>query len=134
MGEAALWVAVLILLATPLVNPWAMSAKSQYTLLANGRIAAEDFDFGYMRFSLGKYGDVALDKLLALENHPEAAAIRDGVMRARDADSYWLYKYPAAIPDEQPAGNGSEIPETLPFNPEGADTGPDDPDSDGENG
>lgn len=96
---AALWVAVLVLLASPLANPWAMSAKSQYALLANSRIAAEDFDFGYLRFSLGKYGEAALDKFLTLENHPEAAAIRNGVSRARDADSYWTYKHPTTAPD-----------------------------------
>ncbi len=126
---AALWIAVLILLATPLVNPWAMSANSQYALLASGRIAAADFDFGYLKFNLGKYGDKALNKLLALENHPEAAAIRDGVERARSADSAWLYEHPDFAPEAEVKTSGPiERPETLPLNPAGADTGEDDPD------
>ncbi|WP_428409918.1 hypothetical protein [Hyphococcus sp.] len=135
---AALWVAVLILLASPLLNPWAISAKSQYAVLANGRVAAADFDFGYLRFKLGAYGEKALDKLLALDNHPEAAAIREGVARARNADTYWYYQYPPAIPEAKEPGEsaaaGSETPETLPFNPPDADTGPDDPDAQPQNG
>ena len=114
---AGLWIAVLILLASPFINPWAMSAKSQYALLAKERIAADDFDFGYLRFSLGKDGERMLDKLLTLQSHPQAMEIRNGVERARSADSYWTYKNPI-----NPAG-----PEILPFNPEGAETGPDDP-------
>ncbi len=130
---AALWVAVLIVLASPLINPWAISAKSQYALLANGRIAAADFDFGYLRFQLGVYGEKALDKLLTLENHPEAPAIRDGVARAREANSYGLYENPALAPvpekTEPETEAQPETPETLPFNPPDADTGPDDPDA-----
>lgn len=102
---AALWVAVLIALATPLVNPWAISAKSQYARVANERVAIEEFDFGYMRFELGKYGDRMLEKMLSLEEHPEIDAIRDGVKRARSAQSYWEYKNPGVVdapPEEAP--------------------------------
>ncbi|WP_395073950.1 hypothetical protein, partial [Hyphococcus sp.] len=125
---AALWIAVLLLLASPLINPWAMSAKSQYALLANKRIAVADFDFGYLRFSLGKYGDEALEKLAALDTHPEAAAIRAGVEQAKAANSYWLYKHPEFAHEESTDAPPLDQPEVLPFNPEGADTGEDDPD------
>ncbi len=89
---AAFWVIVLVALATPMANPWAISAKSQYARVAGERVAIEEFDFGYMRFELGKYGDRLLEKMLSLENHPDAAAIRDGVKRARSAQNYWEYK------------------------------------------
>lgn len=104
---AALWVAVLIALATPLVNPWAISAKSQYDRVANERVAVEEFDFGYMRFELGKYGDRMLEKMLALEDHRDIGAIRDGVKRARSAKSYWEYKNPgvADAPHEEAPEN-----------------------------
>lgn len=129
---AAFWVIVLTLLATPLVNPWAMSAQSQYKLIASERIAAKDFDFGYLRFSLGKYGDRALEKMLALDKHPEAAAIQDGVRRARTSKNYWEYNNPEYIsgvtegspkPRSQP---GNERPETLPINPGPTDEKADD--------
>ena len=32
--------------------------------------------------------------MLSLTNHPDAAAIRDGVARAKDAKSYWEYQHP----------------------------------------
>lgn len=133
---AALWAIVLIALASPLINPWAMSAKSQYARIANEKVSAGEFDFGYMRFELGKYGDRALEKMLTLHNHPEAAAIRDGVNAARSSKNYWEYKNPelaASIEDnEAPAliePDTEPTPATLPFNPAGADTGPDDPDN-----
>ena len=82
---AALWVIVLIGLATPIANPWAMSAKSQEEVLLSGKVKAADFDFGYLRFELGDYGARVLDRLAAIDNHPEAAAIREGVEKARAA-------------------------------------------------
>lgn len=95
---AALWIVVLTALATPLANPWALSAKSQYARLAHERVSAETFDFGYLHFELGRYGDKALDKLLALDDHPEAAAIRAGARRARAAKSRWEYDNPEIAP------------------------------------
>jgi len=91
---AGLWVVVLIALATPLINPWAMSAQSQYARIANQTTPASEFDFGYLHFKLGKYGDKALDRMRTLASHPEADEIRKGVARAQAADSYWDYKNP----------------------------------------
>jgi hypothetical protein len=88
---ALIWVVVLVTLASPLVNPWELSARSQEARLMQGRVKAEEFDFGYLRFSLGKYGDQALERLAAVENHPQAAEIRAGVARARSAVSPWDY-------------------------------------------
>ncbi len=95
---ALLWIVVLIAIATPFFNPWAMSANSQYRLLADGKIAAKDFDFAYLRFQLGRYGEKTLDDLASLSDHPEAQAIRDGVARARAAKSRWDYEHPETPP------------------------------------
>ncbi|GJL95552.1 MAG: hypothetical protein DHS20C05_19570 [Hyphococcus sp.] len=128
---AAIWVLVLSALATPLFNPWAMSANSQYSLLAKQKIAAEDFDFGYLRFQLGEWGEDALDKLLGLTDHPEAGAISNGVARARDAKSQWEYANPdfyealETLPDdtsESSAAESDDGPMGLELNPDG---GPD---------
>lgn len=131
-GMAALWIVVLTALATPLINSWALSAQSQYMRLAKERVAAEEFDFGYLRFELGRYGDKALDKLLALDAHPETAAIRAGVERARAAKSRWEYDNPELAPDrpeEEDPSPSDAGPMGLELNPEGADTGADDPDA-----
>lgn len=128
---AAVWVVVLIALATPLFNPWALSARSQYQRLADERVTAGEFDFGYLRFELGDHGEQALEKMLALDAHPEAGAIRAGVERARAAKSYWEYHNPDVFnPIEEVEDiEDEEGPMTLELNPQGADTGPDDPDA-----
>lgn len=95
---ASAWMLVLVGISSPpLFNLWALSADSQYRLLASNRIDPADFDFGYLRFKLGRHGDEALDLLLALEDHPQRAAIADGVRRARTAANYWEYRYPPAL-------------------------------------
>ncbi|WP_425407785.1 hypothetical protein [Hyphococcus sp.] len=103
---AALWVLVLVTLASPLANPWAISAKSQYALIAGERIAIDEFDFGYMRFKLGKYGDRALEKMLTLDDHPEIEAIRAGVKRARSSKNYWEYQNVDLEPAPENDGGG----------------------------
>lgn len=128
---AGVWVVVLVALATPLFNPWALSAQSQYQRIADERVTAGEFDFGYLRFELGKYGAQALDKMLALDAHPEAGAIRAGVERARASKSYWEYSnsdFLTAIEGVEDTAD-EDGPMTLEFNPDGADTGHDDPDA-----
>ena len=88
----ALWAIILIGLATPIINPWAISAKSQERLLVEGRIKADDFDYGYLAFELGEAGQKALQRLEGLDEHPEAAAIKAGVDQARTASSYYEYR------------------------------------------
>jgi len=129
---AAAWVVALAALATPMVNPWAISANSQYSRIAESRVPTADFDFGYLHFELGKYGDKALTRMLALTDHPEATAIREGVERARAADSYWSYQNPeisaGIVPREidttaSEPGAVDDGPMSLELNPE--DTAPD---------
>jgi hypothetical protein len=110
MAMAVGWIATLVLISSPLLNPWALSAASQQDLLLAQRVKAADFDFGYLRFKLGRYGDAALNNLDSAAEHPQATAIRAGVARARAAQSYWEYQNPAdaarpaheAQPDDLP--------------------------------
>jgi hypothetical protein len=82
-GFAVLAVALaLVLLHTPVLDPKAIAAASQTARLAEGQVKAEAFDFAYLRFALGRPGAAALDRLAALEDHPEAAAIRERVAAA----------------------------------------------------
>ncbi|MEM9495271.1 MAG: hypothetical protein AAGA09_04660 [Pseudomonadota bacterium] len=129
---AVLWVVVLTGLATPFANPWALSADSQYARIANQKTSAKEFDYGYLRFKLGPYGENALTRLEGLNNHPEATEIRAGIARARQAPSYWAYKYPDQYSPivETPVDEGDTTeaqtpaaeagPLDLELNPEGA--------------
>ncbi|MEQ1932013.1 MAG: hypothetical protein ABL957_15985 [Parvularculaceae bacterium] len=116
---AAIWIGVLLTLGSPaIVDQWAISARSQEARLAQGRVPAAEFDFGYMRFSLGADGEAALDRLYALTAHPEAGAIKAGIARARAANNQWEYDNPSAV--------GAAERETSPENAPASDAPADD--------
>lgn len=62
------------LLALPLLNFGAISARDQLARLESGVVAAEDFDFTALRWDFGDAGQKALEKL-AKSNDPEIARI-----------------------------------------------------------
>ncbi len=130
-GMAALWVVVLLGLSSPLISSWAISAKSQERILLSGKVAAKDFDFGYLKFRLGKPGEAALARIEgAAGERDDAADIRAGVARARNALSYWEYQNPDLVTPQQeteagmeavepPADDSASGPMDLEFNPAG---------------
>ncbi|MBI1365352.1 MAG: DUF4153 domain-containing protein [Alphaproteobacteria bacterium] len=125
---AALWIVALLLVASPLLNPWALSARDQELRLLSGAVTADRFDFGYLRFELGAPGARALDRLSKLQNHPEAAAIRADAARAKAAENEWSYRRPGDTPtapdkgDSAPAENRTQPgPMDLPLNPREAE-------------
>lgn len=105
---ALLVVALGLLTHTPLLDPIAWSARSQFARLAEGRVEARDFDYGYLRFKLGREGSARLTELEALEGHAEIETIRDRAGRARTAQSYWQWQR------EHAPGIGPELFEVLP--------------------
>jgi hypothetical protein len=94
VNRAVAWLVVgLGLLAhTPVLDPMGWSARSQYQRLVSGRVAAEQFDYGYLRFQLARAGTERFEQLALLGAHPELEAIRAGVARAREAAGYWEWK------------------------------------------
>lgn len=48
---------------SPLLDPYRLAAKDQADRLLSGQIAPEDFDYLYMRSSLGRYGKRALARI-----------------------------------------------------------------------
>ena len=137
---AGLWVIALIVISTPLLNPWAISAKSQEQLLLDQKIAAKDFDFRYLRFRLGEHGLAALDRLALLTDHPELDEIKAGVADAQTAEYYSARPLtePTAGPTDLPSEDGAPTaPMQLELNPtdnpdkdeaeEPSNTGPDAP-------
>jgi hypothetical protein len=73
---------------TPLLDPLAWSARDQLRRLLEGRVAPADFDFGFLRFQLGRAGERALAELERFAKQEGQDAVRDGAWRARIADSY----------------------------------------------
>lgn len=64
------------LLYSPMLSPMRIGVQSQLARLNNGTVAASAFDYQYLRFSGGQYGDAALRKLLADTTNPQAATIK----------------------------------------------------------
>jgi len=118
---ALVWIFILIAISSPAFNMWALSAKSQERLLLSGKVDAAKFDYGYLKFELGDYGDAALGRLKGAA-HPQSDIIRREIDRARAAETYWEYRNPdfAGGPSpllDEPSEPG---PTELEFNPEGA--------------
>lgn len=64
------------LLYSPIFSPMRIGVQSQLARLNHGKIAADKFDYEYLRFNGGKYGDAALRAFLADTAHPQASNIK----------------------------------------------------------
>ncbi|MBQ9564774.1 MAG: DUF4153 domain-containing protein [Synergistaceae bacterium] len=69
------------LMNSPVLDPYRLAANNQVDRLLAGRIAPEDFDYLYMRFSLGRYGNYALTRI-GESGHPRAEAIQKRIAAA----------------------------------------------------
>lgn len=67
---------VLLLTSTPVLDPIRISVSSQTHKLLSEKISVQSFDFQYLRFDGGYYGQRALARLSVLEEHVQAAAIQ----------------------------------------------------------
>lgn len=87
---AVLVLAVLLALFTPLLDPARIGVQSQMARLANGKVAAADFDFHYLRYQGGRYGKAALQTLTRASG-PDAAVLQAGAkaMLAQDDKDRW---------------------------------------------
>jgi Family of unknown function (DUF6624)/Domain of unknown function (DUF4153) len=84
---ALVWILTLVLIHTPVLDPIALSARNQEARLISGRVDAKDFDFGFLKFKLGKPGQAVLARLEAAGD-PDILA---GIARANAAENYWEY-------------------------------------------
>ena len=86
------------LLYSPILSPMRIGVQSQLARLHNGTIAASQFDYEYLRFSGGKYGEAALKNLLADTTHPQAATIKPLVEAALKAQ----YRHYRSVETKKP--------------------------------
>ncbi len=130
MFMAVGWVIVLITISSPFFNPWKISATSQERLLLSGGADAKKFDYGYLKFRLGAFGEAALARIEGASDHPQAGDIRAGVARAQSALTYWEYQNPdlakpavetpPAANDQEDGDSAQPGPMDLELNPEDA--------------
>lgn len=92
VGMAWVVIGIALALHTPLLDPISWSLRDQLHRLRSGRASADDFDFGYLRFQLGRRGDAALRSLQASLPEGVAEAARPRIELALHVASYqdWL--------------------------------------------
>lgn len=116
---ALVWIATLVLIHTPVLDPIALSARNQEARLISGKVSAADFDFGFLKFELGKPGQAALARLGAMDD----PAIQAGIERANAAKNYWEYTNPNHEADKPHQGEDAEQQAFLQINERLAPTG-----------
>jgi len=79
---AAVSVVLLIVLLTPIADPARLSVASQVKRLESGKVAAERFDFAFLRFDGGRYGRDALNRLKSSSEPKVAASAAAAAKRA----------------------------------------------------
>lgn len=72
IAAALITVALLMLTATPVLDPDRISVNSQVGRLLANSTSVADFDFDYLRFRTGKFGNDELRNLLKNTSHPQA--------------------------------------------------------------
>jgi hypothetical protein len=85
---ALILVAMLILINSPVLNPTRIGVQSQVARLLDGKVKADHFEFEYLRFRGGKYGNEALQSMLVNMQHPELNSAAQTVLNAHDQSYY----------------------------------------------
>ncbi len=82
IATAFVVVGVILALFSPLLDPARLSVHSQLARLAAGKVAADQFDYSYLRFKGERFGQAALHEMEARKTGPDAAAVRAGASAA----------------------------------------------------
>lgn len=87
IAAALIFGAVVVAMNSPILDPYRLAANSQVDRLLEGRADPSTFDFLYLRFNLGRYGNYALPRLQAISGVPKAGIIREKVADAMETDA-----------------------------------------------
>ena len=80
---------LVVLMDSPLLDPYRLASENQYQRLMTGKIQPEDFDYIYTRFNLGRYGNAVLREL----EEGNSAHIKAGVRAARSIQPEEYLRY-----------------------------------------
>ena len=88
---ALILAAIVIAMNSPILDPYRLSANNQVDRLLSGQIAPDSFDFLYLRFNLGRYGNYALSRLKNIEAMPKSDIIHEklAAAMATDPKEHW---------------------------------------------
>jgi hypothetical protein len=105
VGMALVVLALAVLVNSPLLDARRIAVASQTARLLDGRIGAEQFDYRYLRFELGRAGEQALAELQRLERHAQAAQIRERAGAILEQRNPWEVTPEALASDAQVLGH-----------------------------
>jgi len=95
VAVAVVLIAAIIACLTPMLSPYRLAAESQYRMAlahAHDDVGPQEMyrtPFEYLRFEAGRYGLDKLRKLAALQDHPDAEAIRSAANAALAQQTRW---------------------------------------------
>lgn len=121
---AVIWIVVLFGFVTPLLDPWAWSARQQAKRLESGAVAIDGFDFGYLYFRLGPVGESEARRLATIPGRDDHWELRRRLDLAENVEGYWAYKEAMdspAIADDEDAFSEEPVADTEPAVEEDAD-------------
>jgi hypothetical protein len=110
---AAVTLAAILALASPIADPARISTADQVARLEAGLIAPDKFDFVFLRFRGGRFGREALDRLTAKRDGPDAALIAEKARTAVAAKTMAELRSPRPQPPT-PAERGANITVVYP--------------------
>ena len=76
---AVLWVVMLIVMASPLLDPVRLSVNNQVSRLQSEKLSVAAFDFKALKYRLGKRGKDALENILVNTDHPKFTEIKQAI-------------------------------------------------------
>ena len=110
----AFMIIIVAAMNSPLLDPYKLAAFNQLERLQTGKISAEDFDYIYTRFNLGRYGNKVLNTLKR-EGSP---AVKRGIEAAMSVDPLEYLNY--TLNNIPPVSRRTEIISRAKVYPKGA--------------
>jgi hypothetical protein len=84
VATAYIILAVLLALLSPIADPARLSVADQVARLESGKASTDQFDFAFLRFFSGRYGEQALERLKTKQDGPDAVRISQKANEALD--------------------------------------------------
>ncbi|MBQ7593969.1 MAG: DUF4153 domain-containing protein [Synergistaceae bacterium] len=101
--SVAFMIVIVAAMNSPLLDPYKLAAFNQLERLQSGKISAEDFDYIYMRFNLGRYGN----KVLMTLKQEGSSAVKRGIEAAMSVDPLEYLNY--TVNNVPPVSRRTEI-------------------------
>jgi hypothetical protein len=99
--------ALVIAIQTPLLNPYQISAANLIQRLDVGKVGADAFDYGYLKFKLGRAGEKALAELKSNSERRDYAVITSQLALLHGSDNY--YEWKRAYRNGEDTSSGPEV-------------------------